>query len=63
MQPYLKAEVTEADQAYIIATLQRLDGRTAEARRLANRFLAGGLTPYWQARLEQFKASLPEISL
>ena len=60
MQPYLKAEVTEADQAYVIASLWLADGKKTEAQALASRFLTNSPTPFWQARFEKLRARIQE---
>jgi hypothetical protein len=60
MQPYLTAEVTEPDQAYVIASLKMMDGKNAEALALADKFYSSTneVTPYWKKRLEDLKTRL-----
>ena len=38
MKPFLQAEVTEIDQAYIMASLKLADGKKAEAQAILNKF-------------------------
>jgi hypothetical protein len=58
MQPYLDAEVTDPDQAYIMARLKMAGGKNAEALALANEFSTTNATPYWKKRLEDLKTKL-----
>jgi hypothetical protein len=38
MKPYMQADVTESDQAYVMASLKVADGKKAEAQALLNKF-------------------------
>jgi tetratricopeptide (TPR) repeat protein len=58
MQPFLQAEITEPDHAYIVACIKLADGRKADARALADKFPSRDMTPYWRARFEQLKARI-----
>ena len=58
MQPYLKAEITEPDHAYIMARLKLADGKTAEAQALVDKFLPVEMTPYWKTRFGQLQAKI-----
>jgi len=58
MQPYLDAEITDPDQAYVIARLKMAGGKNAEALALANKFSTADTTPYWKKRLEDLKTLL-----
>ena len=56
MQPYLQAEVTDADQAYIMASLKLAERKTNEAEALMDEFLTNNPPPYWKIRLEKLRA-------
>ncbi len=58
MQPYMGADVTDGDQAYILASLKLADGKSDEARKLLEKFSAADLTPFWQGRFEKLQAQL-----
>jgi hypothetical protein len=58
MQPYLQVEVSEADQAYIIASLKLVDGKKAEAQALVDKFLLDAPPSFWKARLEKLRAKI-----
>jgi hypothetical protein len=55
MQPFLQVEVTEADQAYIIASLKLADGKKVEAQALVDKFLSDDPPSFWRARLEKLR--------
>ena len=56
MQPFMQADVTDADQAYIVASLKLIEGQTNEALALADEFLTNHPPPFWKIRLEKLKA-------
>jgi tetratricopeptide (TPR) repeat protein len=58
MKPYREAEVTEFDQAYIIASLKLAEGKKAEARALLEKFSGPNLSPMWQTRFEKLRRQL-----
>ena len=58
MQPFLQIEVTEADQAYVVASLRLVDGKTLEAQALVDKFLSGEPTPFWKTRLEKLRQKI-----
>lgn len=58
MQPFMRFEVTEPDQAYIIASLKLADGKKAEALALVDKFLPGDPPPFWKARLEKLRIKI-----
>jgi hypothetical protein len=60
MKPYLKAEVTEFDQAYILASLKLADGNKPEARALLGKFADADLSPLWQTRFEKLRLKLSD---
>lgn len=58
MEPFMHAEVTEPDQAYILASLALADGKKSEAKELLARFSAPNLPLMWQGRYEKLRAQL-----
>lgn len=58
MKPFMQAEVTEFDQAYIMAALDLANGKKVEAKALLERFPATGLSPAWQSRFEKLRNQL-----
>ena len=58
MQPFMQAEVTDPDQAYILASLKLAAGKKAEARALLDRFPEAELSPLWQERYKKLRARL-----
>ena len=58
MKPFREAEVTEFDQAYIVASLELADGNQPGARALLEKFSRAGLSPRWQARFEKLRGQL-----
>jgi hypothetical protein len=61
MQPYLAADVTEPDHAYIVARLKQVDGKRDEAQALVDKFGSREMTPFWRARYAKLKSSLVEF--
>jgi tetratricopeptide (TPR) repeat protein len=60
MKPFMQADVTEFDQAYIMAAVKLADGKKAEAQALLEKFPATGLSPMWQARYEKLRSRLQD---
>ena len=58
MKPFMQAEVTESDQAYIIASLKLAEGKKAEARAILKKFPPEDLTPMWKSRFEILQAEI-----
>ena len=58
MQPFMQAEITENDQAYVIASLKLADGEKAEAQALVDKFSTNQPTPFWQARFEKLQKKI-----
>jgi hypothetical protein len=58
MQPFMQADVTEPDQAYIVAAIKLAEGKNAEARALLDKFPATNLTPMWEARYKKLRTEL-----
>ena len=55
MQPFMKVEVTETDQAYVMASLNLAEGKKAEAQALVDKFSSGDLIPFWKVRFEKLR--------
>jgi tetratricopeptide (TPR) repeat protein len=58
MKPFMQAEVTESDQAYIIASLKLAEGKKAEAQVILNKFPPQDLSPMWKSRFEKLQAKI-----
>jgi tetratricopeptide (TPR) repeat protein len=58
MKPFRQAEVTESDQAYIIASLKLAEGKKAEAQAILNKFPPETLPPMWKSRFEKLQAEI-----
>jgi hypothetical protein len=58
MKPFMAVEVTESDQAYIIASLKLADGKTNEAQAIVDKFYTHDLSPEWQTRFEKLRAQI-----
>ncbi len=58
MEPFLQADITESDQAYIVAALKLADGKKAEAQAILNKFPPDDLSPMWKARFEKLQAEI-----
>ncbi len=60
LKSFRDAEVTEFDQAYILASLKLADGNKAEARALLEKFPEADLSPMWQTRFEKLRRQLQD---
>ncbi len=60
LKPFMQAEVTEFDQAYIMAALNLAGGRKSEARLLLDKFPGTGLSPAWQNRYQKLRSQLQD---
>ena len=58
MKPYIQTDVTEGDQAYLLAALKLRDGHPDEAQALLDKFPASDLTPFWRVRYDKLQAQL-----
>jgi outer membrane PBP1 activator LpoA protein len=58
MKPFMQAEITESDQAYIIASLKLAEGKKAEAQEILNKFPLQDLSPLWKSRFEKLQAKV-----
>jgi hypothetical protein len=60
MQPFMQADVTEADQAYVMASLELANGKKGDAQALVDKFLSGDPNPFWKAKLEKLKTTIQQ---
>jgi hypothetical protein len=58
MQPFLEVEVKETDQAYVVASLKLLDGKTNDARAILEKFPAETLSGFWQPRFQKLREQI-----
>ena len=58
MNPYLQIKLEECDQAYIVASLDLLDGRKAEAKVILSQFPPANLSAFWRPRFEKLRAEI-----
>jgi tetratricopeptide (TPR) repeat protein len=58
MKPFMQAEVTDFDQAYIMASLKLAAGKKTEAQALVDKFATTNLPPVWQSRFEKLRKQL-----
>jgi hypothetical protein len=60
MKPFMQVDVTDFDQAYVLASLKLAAGNKAEARGLLDQAPAGNLGPKWQSRFDKLRARLQD---
>jgi hypothetical protein len=60
MKPFMQVDVTDFDQAYVLASLELAAGHKAEARTLFNKFPASNLGPRWDNRFDKLRARLQD---
>jgi hypothetical protein len=60
MKPFMEVDVTDFDQAYVLASLKLAAGNKAEARALLNKVPASNPGPKWESRLEKLRARLQD---
>lgn len=60
MKPFMQVEVTEFDQAYVLASLKLAAGDKAEARALLNKVPVSNLDPVWKSRYDKLRAHLQD---
>jgi hypothetical protein len=58
MKPYKDAEITQFDQAYIMASLKLADGKSDEAKTILKKFPAQNLSPAWKKRFEKLQEQI-----
>ncbi len=60
MKPFMAVEVTESDQAFIVASLKLAEGGKNEAQALVDKFDTGNLSPMWKTRFEKLRAKMQQ---
>lgn len=60
MSPFMQTEITEFDQAYIMASLKLAEGKKSEARLLLDKFPETNLSARWTNRFEKLRSRLNE---
>jgi len=58
MKPFMQVQVTNTDQAYIMASLKLAAGQKAEAQGLVDKFATTNLPTQWQSRFEKLRKQL-----
>jgi len=60
MKLFMQVDVTDSDQAYVMASLKLAAGNKAEARALLNKFPDDNLEARWKSRFDKLRARLQE---
>lgn len=55
LAPYDKFGVADCEHAYVVASLDLIDGKQSEARALLDRFPTNNLTGFWKAKFEKLR--------
>lgn len=58
MEPYLNADITDGEFAYIIAALDVANGKPDAAKAVLDKFSPAELTPFWKVRFEKLQAQI-----
>jgi hypothetical protein len=58
MKPMRQNEVTDPDQAYVIASLDLIEGNKTNAAALWKKFSSTNLPPYWKSRFDKLGAKI-----
>lgn len=58
MAPYIQAQISETDQAYVMASLKFADGEKSEALALVEKFSPGDDSPFWKSRFEKLRVQI-----
>jgi len=58
MAPFAQVPVEDYDHAYIAAALDRLDGKTNDAKALVDRFDTTNLPPFWKTRFDKLRSTI-----
>lgn len=58
MKPFAEVKITDYDHAYIMASLDLFEGKTAEAKILVDKFDLEGLSPFWKSRFDTLRAKM-----
>ena len=60
MAPFIQVEVTETDQAYVMASLKLASGDKAGAQALVDKFATPDVAPFWKSRFDKLRAQLQQ---
>jgi len=58
IKPFKDAPVTETDQAYVMASLDLIEGKKSEAQAVWQKFNSTNLPPFWQTRFDKLGAKI-----
>ncbi len=58
MKPFTQVEVTDEDQAYVVASLRLFAGESAGAKLLVDKFETENLLPFWKSRFDKLRAKI-----
>ena len=58
MEPFLKVEVTDTDQAYVMASIDLSQGKKADAQALIDKFGGQDIPPFWKTRFDKLRAAI-----
>jgi len=58
MTPFMQVEVTDTDQAFVMASLKLADGDKAGAQALVDKFATPDAAPFWKSRFDKLRAQL-----
>jgi hypothetical protein len=57
-KPFLNAEVTDEEQAYVMASLMLFEGQPDGAKMLVDKFGSENLPPFWKSRFDRLRAKI-----
>jgi hypothetical protein len=58
MEPFLKVEVTDTDQAFVMASIDLSQGKKADAQALIDKFGGQDIPPFWKTRFDKLRATI-----
>ncbi len=58
MEPFIQVEVTDTDQAYVMASLKLAEGKKAEAQVFMDKFYSTNLPSFWKSRFEKVRTQI-----
>jgi tetratricopeptide (TPR) repeat protein len=58
MEKFMQADITDTDQAYVMASLKQAAGKKDEALAIVNKFETPDIPPFWKSRFEKLRAQL-----
>ncbi|MGH7980091.1 MAG: hypothetical protein ACREE6_12015, partial [Limisphaerales bacterium] len=58
MEPFASVQVTDYDQAYVMASLDLWKSKKAEAKALVEKYNLADLPPFWKSRFQKLDAQL-----